>query len=377
MSMTNFEVVASEDRFLRVMDIVSRDRIVGIDIESNGFFRYPERICLVQISTSGRVYLIDPLAIQDMSPLGKILADGSIQTVLHSGDHDIRSLDRDWGFRVGNLFDTSIAAAFVGIKQLGLASTLQEVMGVAIPKDKKVQRSDWTIRPLSDVALTYAAEDVRHLLGLRDKLAERLRRLGRAHWVEEECDRLSKIRYLPPDPDMQVFSVKGARDLDGRGLAILKALLEYRERYALRRGRPHFRVIPNAALVSLASQPNTALRKIRGLGMFGHGKLAAGLRAAVERGKAATPLEWPRPPRVRRLDRADRMAAAQRLEKLKAWRAERGALLSLDPALVWPMASMKRLASFPDDLEAEIQSPEIRQWQRAEFEGSLRRLLRQ
>ena len=264
--MTNFEVVASEDRFVRVMDIVSRDRIVGVDIESNGFFRYPERICLVQISTSGRVYLIDPLAIQDMSPLGKILADGSIQTVLHSGDHDIRSLDRDWGFRVGNLFDTSIAAAFVGIKQLGLASTLHEVMGVAIPKDKKVQRSDWTIRPLSDVALTYAAEDVRHLLGLRDKLAEQLRRLGRAHWVEEECDRLSKIRYLPPDPDMQVFSVKGARDLDGRGLAILKALLEYRERYALRRGRPHFRVIPNAALVSLASHPNTALRKIEDWG---------------------------------------------------------------------------------------------------------------
>ena len=192
--MTNFELVDSPDRFMRVMGLISRDRIVGIDIESNGFFRYPERICLIQISASGRVYLIDPLAIEDMSPLGKALADRSIQVVLHSGDNDVRSLDRDWGFRVGNLFDTSIAAAFAGIKQLGLASTLQEVMDVTIPKDKKVQRSDWTVRPLSDVALTYAAEDVRHLLGLRDKLLERLHGLGRVHWVEEECDRLSKIR---------------------------------------------------------------------------------------------------------------------------------------------------------------------------------------
>lgn len=377
MSMTNFELVDSPGRFMQVMGLISRDRIVGIDIESNGFFRYPERICLIQISASGRVYLIDPLAIEDMSPLGKTLADGSIQVVLHSGDNDVRSLDRDWEFRVGNLFDTSIAAAFAGIKHLGLASTLQDVMGVTIPKDKKVQRSDWTVRPLSDVALTYAAEDVRHLLGLRDKLLERLHGLGRVHWVEEECDRLSKIRYVPPDPDLLVFSVKGGRGLDGRGLAILKALLEYRERHAIHRGRPHFRVIPDAALAALASDPDVDLRKIRGLGMFGRGRLAAELRGAIERGKAAPPLERPRPRRTRRLDVAERTAASQRLVKLKAWRVERAGLLSLAPPLVWPMASLKRLASFPDDLETEIQSSDVRQWQRVEFEGSLRRLLRQ
>ena len=374
--MTNFELVDSPDRFMRVMDLISRDRIVGIDIESNGFFRYPERICLIQVSASGRVYLVDPLSIEDMTSLGKILADGSIQVVLHSGDYDIRSLDRDWGFHVGNLFDTSIAAAFTGIKQLGLASTLQEVMGVSIPKDKKVQRSDWTIRPLSGVALTYAAEDVRHLLGLRDKLLERLHGLGRVPWVEEECGRLSKIRYVPPDPDLLVFSFKGGRGLDGRGLAILKALLEYRERQAIERGRPHFRVIPDAALAALASAPDVDLWKVRGLGMFRRGRLAAGLRSAIERGKAAPPLERPRPPRTRRLDGAERTAASQRLVKLKAWRVERAALLSLASPLVWPMASLKRIASFPDNLETQIQSPEVRQWQRTEFEGSLRRLLR-
>ena len=111
--------------------------------------------------------------------------------------------------------------------------------------------------------------------------------------------------------------------------------------------------------------------------MFSRGRLAAGLRGAIERGKAAPPLDRPRPPRTRRLDRAERTVASQRLGKLKAWRVERADLLSLAPPLVWPMASLKRIASFPDDLEAQIQSPEVRQWQRVEFEGSLRRLLLQ
>ena len=189
-----------------------------------------------------------------MSPLGEVLANPGVETVLHSGDHDIRSLDRDWGFHVGNLFDTSIAAAFVGSERLGLASTLQDFLEVTIPKEKNIQRSDWSVRPLSDEALAYAAGDVRHLFGLRERLVARLRALDRIHWVREECDRLAEIRYNPPDPELAVFAVRGSRELDGSGLAILKALMEYRERHALRLGRPHFRVIPDGTLVSLAAE---------------------------------------------------------------------------------------------------------------------------
>lgn len=354
----------------------SGERRIGIDLESNGFFRYPERICLIQLSTLDRVYLIDPLAIGDMSPLGEVLADGAVEIVLHSGDHDIRSLDRDWGFRVGKVFDTSIAAAFVGMERLGLASILQDVMGVTIPKEKKLQRSDWSVRPLSDASLAYAAEDVRHLLRLRERLVEKLEALGRIQWVGEECGRLAEIRYRAANPDLAVFTVKGSRDLDGRGLAILKALLEYRERHALRMGRPHFRVIPDAALVSLATAPNTDLREVRGLGMFGRGRLAAGLRDAIKRGKVAKPLLRPRQrPGGRNFPRADRKAADRRLDMLRAWRVEHGTRLSLNPALLWPMKSLKRLACSRDDLETELQAPEIRRWQRVEFEDSLRRLL--
>ena len=172
------------------MDEVSREPRIGFDLESNGFFRYPERICLIQLSAADSVYLIDPLAIEDMSPLGEVLSSSAVETVLHSGDHDIRSLDRDWGFHIGNLFDTSIAAAFVGSERLGLASTLLDFLEVTIPKEKNIQRSDWSVRPLSDEALSYAAGDVRHLFDLRSKLVERLGELNRLRWVREECDRL-------------------------------------------------------------------------------------------------------------------------------------------------------------------------------------------
>ncbi len=374
---TDYEVVTDGESLSGIMRRISRELRIGFDLESNGFFRYPERICLIQLWAAGRAYLVDPIAIGDMSPLGEVLASPSVETVLHSGDHDIRSLDRDWGFRVGNLFDTSIAAAFVGSERLGLASTLQDFLNVTIPKEKSIQRSDWSIRPLSDAALAYAAGDVLHLFGLRDRLADELRTLGRTSWVKEECDRLSAIRYQAPDPEMAVFSVKGSRDLDGRGLAILRALMGFRERHALRLGRPHFRVIHDAVLVSLAADPGLDLREVRGLGMFGRGRLAAGVRDAIKLGRAEEPLVRPRQPRGRRFSRAERARASQRLDKLKAWRSEHAKRLSLAVGLLWPMVSLQRLASFPNDLETELQAPEIRRWQREEFEDSLRSLLAQ
>jgi ribonuclease D len=371
----NAKIVVSQARFERTIGKISSEPRIGIDLESNGFFRYPERICLIQISTADQVFLVDPLSIEDMTLLGGVLADEKVEIILHSGDYDIRSLDRDWDFHISKLFDTSIAAAFVGLERLGLGSVLEEMLEVIIPKEKSMQRSDWTIRPLSDEALTYAAEDVRHLFRLRDALGEKLQELGRVEWVTEECERLTQIRYEPSDPEMTVFNFKGSRDLDGYELAVLKSLLEYRESHALRVGRPHFRVIPDMALLALATKPKSDLGKVRGLGMYGRGRLAAELREAIERGMAADPLRRPPRPQGRRLSRDEREAAGTNLTKLKAWRVEQGKRLSLDPGLLWPMVSLQRLSRFPNTLEAELESPEVRRWQRAEFAESLKQVL--
>ena len=370
-----YDLVADEAGFRRAMAEISRARRIGLDLESNGFFRYPEQVCLVQISTPRDVFVIDPLALEDMKPLGDVLAKKKVETVLHAGSHDVLSLDRDWGMRIENLFDTNIAAAFVGMSRLGLGNVLEEELGVDIPKEKRIQRSDWSNRPLSEKALDYAANDVRYLHELRDALGNRLRKLGREDWVKEECQRLSEMRYEPSDPEMAVFNVKGWRSLDDQGLAILKSLVEYREDHAVRMGRPHFRVIPDMALITLADKPNSDLRRVRGIGNFSRGSLARGIRKAISEGKSANPPRRPAQPRQPRIPRGQREAISKRLARLKQWRIALGKDLSLDPALLWPMRSLQRIAREPDKLESEMQDAEVRRWQRKEFGKSLRRAL--
>ena len=166
-----------------------------MDIESNGFYRYPERVCLVQLATADGVFLIDPLAVEDVGALGELLAAPSVLKIFHAADYDVRSLRRDWGFHIKPLFDTGIAAAFAGSERLGLAAALKEYLGVEVSKSKQLQRADWTIRPLSRAMVAYAAEDVAHLERLAGLLRERLDALGRREWVDEECERLANARH--------------------------------------------------------------------------------------------------------------------------------------------------------------------------------------
>ena len=370
-----YELIDDEAGFRRAVEAITRERRIGLDLESDGFFRYPEQVCLVQISTPHDVFVIDPLAIGEMEPLGEVLANRRVETILHAGSHDVLSLDRDWGIRIKFLFDTNIAAAFVGMPRLGLGTVLEQALGVDIPKEKRIQRSDWSNRPLSRTALDYAANDVRYLHELRDSLGKQLRELGREDWVREECQRLAETRYEPSDPEMSVFNVKGWRNLDGRGLAILKALVDYREDHAIRLGRPHFRVVPDMALISLAQKPDVKLRSVRGLGKFAHGGLAEGIRGAIAEGRSAIPPRRPAQPSPPRIPRGEREVISKRLSKLKQWRIAQGKHLSLDPALLWPMKSLQRIAR-SDNLQAELLEPEVRRWQREEFGESLRGALR-
>ena len=372
----DYQLINDQPGYRRAMEAVSGAARIGLDLESNGFFRYPERVCLVQVSAPAGAFVIDPLAVEDLSALGETLANPRVETILHSGSYDVVSLDRDWGFRLGRIFDTQIAAAFTGIRRLGLAPVLESVLGVSIPKEKNLQRSDWSVRPLSEKALSYAAGDVLHLFDLRDALGDKLRRLGRERWAEEECRRLAASRYEKPDPEMAVFNVKGWRSLDARGLAILKALVEYREDQAAVTGRPPFRIVPDMALTALAAKPNSDLSRVRGIGRYARGRLAAGIRRAIADGRAADPVRPPPAPRRRRLSRAETAVAGGRLAALKAWRAEIGRSLDLDPALIWPMTVLQRVARNPDALDDELHSEEVRDWQRAEFGDSIREALR-
>ena len=170
----------------RLCDDLKNEEIIAIDMESNGFFRYPEFICLIQVGFQGKQYLVDPIALKNIDPLIAIFKDPQYLLLLHSGSYDVTSFKRDYDCTFGRLYDTSIAAAFLGHQKLGLDTVIKETIGVDIPKDKSLQRSDWTKRPLSTTQVRYAKADVEYLHGLHQKQTDALKKLGRMEWVDEE-----------------------------------------------------------------------------------------------------------------------------------------------------------------------------------------------
>ena len=362
------ELLTTSGQVSDLARILFQERCIAIDTESSSRHRYPERVCLVQVATNSKVYLIDTIAVDDMKPIGEVLADERVVKVIQGAEYDIRCLDREWGFRVRNLFDTSIAARFVGMKQTGLSVLTEALLGVRIPKDARIQKSDWSHRPLSHEALNYAATDVWYLLSIQEALESRLRTLARPQWVSEECARLEEIRYVAPDPETAFLSLKGSRRLDGQGKAILKRLFMLREAEARRRNRPPYYVLPHETLVHLASNPAADLAQLPSLRREVDTRFGRLLSAALHRGLADPPISNP----IRYSIQPVTPIEIERLQILKKWRANLGMQLSIDPALVWPMASLERLGKAPHTLGAELQSPEVRQWQCEQFAMSLR-----
>ena len=255
-----------------------------------------------------------------------------------------------------------------------MAALTRDLLGITINKSKRLQRADWGRRPLSAEALEYAATDVRHLLALREILDQRLRTLGRASWVAEECARIEEVRYTTPNLETAYLSVKGAKDLDGHGLAVLQSLFLFREEEARRQHRPPFFVLPNATLIFLANSPEAVLsEEIPGLGQTGLKRFGQGLQQALRNGITAPPIHRPR------LIKAVRASEEQfqRLSRLKEWRTSLGSSLSLDPSLLWPLTSLERFAKAPDTLIIEFASDEIRHWQRDVIASSLQACLSQ
>ena len=373
LSAPTYELVGAPDELSQAALTLTAAFRVAVDTESDSRHRYPERVCLVQIAGAERVYLIDPLLVPDLAPLRALLESRRVEKILHGADYDLRGLHRDWSFTTANIFDTYVAARLVGIEQVGLSALASALLGLDLPKEARIQKQDWSKRPLTQTALDYAAADVAHLAEIRDALAERLAALGRQAWAEEEFARLEQVRHRPPDPDRALFSFKEGRGLDGRGLAVLRALLETRDAEARRLTRPPAFVIPNAALGELAANPRLDPADAPSMPPAVARRLGEKLRRAVKRGLAAPEVRRPAPelPPRPRPSRAEAARIDQRLKRLKQWRTGEAARLSIDPALVWPARSLERLSRDPRTLDDELATPDVRRWQQREFAPSL------
>jgi len=261
---------------------------LAVDTEADSLHHYPEKVCLIQLTSRGEDLLLDPLSSLDVSALGEPFRDPAIRKILHGADYDLRMLDRDFGIGIRGLFDTMLAARLIGERSFGLAALLEKFFGVRL--DKRFQRADWSQRPLPDELRRYAVMDTRHLEELAQLLEERLVRMGRETWAAEEFAVAEKVRWIERGEDEAFRRVKGSARLDRRGLAVLRELHGWRDAEARRRDRPPFRVLGDTVLLSIArARPGSRrdLLSVEGLPESSrHGRRASGLLDAVARATA-------------------------------------------------------------------------------------------
>jgi ribonuclease D len=341
---------------------------VALDTEGDSLHHYPERLALVQLATPQAVWLVDPLAVADLTPLEPVLAEARPLVLVHAGDNDLSHLKRRYGFAFRSIFDTAIAARFLGGKALGLDTLLETWLGVTLPPSR--QRDDWSARPLTPAQLAYAAADVQHLFALKARLTEELRAAGRLAWVEEECAALAAQigPARPPDPDAWMY-LKGARELSTRSLAALRELYELREALARAADRPPFKILSEEILVELARAlpaDTAALAAVRGVTPRVIGRWGHALMAAIERARAlddrALP-QWPRRPRP-----SVPGAVSRRIEALRKWRAASTERLGLEPGLLLPNRLISVIAeAAPRSTEALMALDGVRRWRAEHF----------
>lgn len=271
--------------------------VIGIDTEFMRERTYYARLCLVQMATASDVYLIDAIALGSaLDRLAPLLTDRDVLKVVHAGSQDMEVLLRATGVVPDPVFDTQVAATLLGLPaQVGYGQLVKDILGITL--DKGDSFTDWSVRPLSERQLAYAAADVEHLPGVYAVMNEKLTATGRLAWLAPDFQRLADPETYLVDPREQYRRVKRAASLDRRALAVLREVAAWRETEAQRRDLPRRWLISDESLIEIARRaPADAegLAAIRGLGDRVLGRSSAAILAAVAAGCATPEEDLPR-----------------------------------------------------------------------------------
>jgi ribonuclease D len=347
-------VIDSADKLQKYVETLKGATWVAVDTEADSLHAYPEKVCLIQISTASSDRLIDPLQGFSLEPLLKALSQHEL--IMHGADYDLRLLRKHHEFVPQSIFDTMLAARLIGINQFGLSHLVELCLQVKL--EKGPQKANWAIRPLTKRMEEYARNDTRYLKPLSDRLRQELAAKGRLSWHQESCSRLIRecARDRIIDSDL-VWRVKGSHQLGRPGMAVLREIWRWRESEALAANRPPFFVLSHELLVDIALAASQGKPAEPLFPKHLSERRREGLRLAVEKARQLPAEHHPRirKSQTRRPSEAERARYAE-VQKL---RDRRAAELGIDPTLI---ASRSVISDLAHDWDKY--APELMNWQR-------------
>lgn len=346
-------MIDSEQKLTAFLPVLRAADWVAVDTEADSLHAYPEKVCLIQVSTVSGDKLVDPLARLNLDPLLDALSGHEL--IMHGADYDLRLLRKHHEFVPSAIFDTMLAARLLGLQQFGLSHLVEQYLGVKL--EKGPQKANWAMRPLTERMERYARNDTHYLKSLADRLKAELEAKGRLPWQQESCARLILDSTAERTPDMDsVWRVKGCHLLERPALAILRELWQWREAEAIGANRPPFFVLSHQALIDIAAAAVAAKPIEPFLPRHISDRRRSGLLNAIARGQGLSPDHHPRP--LRRISRRPSEGEKRRFVELQRHRDAHAARLSIDPTLI---ASRGVLSDLAHDWEKH--AGQLMRWQ--------------
>jgi ribonuclease D len=347
-------VIDTDDKLTAFLPILHAASWVAVDTEADSLHAYPEKVCLIQISTAESDMLIDPLVGINLDPLLEAMSGHEL--IMHGADYDLRLLRKHHEFIPSAIFDTMLGARLLGLRQFSLRYLVEKYLGVKL--EKGAQKANWALRPLSTKMELYARNDTHYLKALADRLRTELEAKGRLAWHQEACARLiaesAKERRMDMD---SVWRVKGSHHLGRPGLAVLRELWQWREGEAIASNKPPFFVLSHSIMVEIAAAAALARPIEPFLPRHLSERRRGGILKAVAHGLGVSPEHHPRI--LRAISRRPSDGERRRFLELQELRDTRATDLGIDPTLIASRSTLSDLAHNWDKFQRDLMS-----WQR-------------
>ena len=361
--MNVYKTVDTQEDLAKLCRSLETENKIAVDLEADSMHHFTEKVCLIQIGSSRGVFIIDPLQTDRMDLLAPVMADSSVEKVMHGSDFDIRSLDRDFGIRVANLFDTEIACKLLGVRERGLAALAKKYCNADL--DKKFQKTDWTKRPLTDDKLSYCADDVAYLFRISDILKKSLLEKGRGEWVRQECEKQVRVRFEPNHDSPLFLKFKGAGKMDSRTLTVLEYLLQMRMEIAEKKDLPLFKVMGTGSLSIMAWKKPVTKVMLKRSGALSGKQMSMYADQCIRAVKEALELPGPRLftyPKIRGVRLSD--IEQKRIKALKKMRTKKSAAMEIEEGVLLNNVLIAELAKANPARRKEVfETENISPWQ--------------